>query len=77
MESYEPINLVQQVQINPDQYDCNKFSELLADLNAQEFNQFCKHILYLSEFHDSNIGAVCTDQPEKIKMDQNEFWPLK
>jgi hypothetical protein len=77
MDKYEPINLVQQVQKSEGQFDREKLITLLNELNDQDFNQFCKQILSLSEFHDSNVGAFCTDQPEGIKAKTDEYWELK
>ncbi len=76
MEQYEPIAMVQKVQVSHHHYNALRFYQLLGAMSAHDFDKFCARISQLSEFYYTNIGAICTDQVNNIK-DMNDAWTLK
>jgi hypothetical protein len=57
MEKYQPIVLVQQAQLRNDHFDSGKFKQLVNDLNAEQFDGFCKEICSLNRFYESNLRS--------------------
>jgi len=74
MESWE---IIQACALPAGLYDKNQFIEIIEQLSPQQFYRFCRSLLHLQEFYDTNQTAWVTDQKELIESHASDFWQLK
>lgn len=68
---------VQKSEMVTGDYSKQQLIEAIGSMTPEEFNRFCREILYLTEFYDTNQGAWVTDMKNHVAQHKDIFWPLQ